>query len=118
VYSTWSLKNSILESRWILVSMYNNLLLLALLATIFPTVELTDDTIFEIIVPLILLANTNVLVAVYLPNILKKLKLFVSTGSSSSLSDPTKSTTAIKSADPSVTEENKEADIELHEENL
>lgn len=58
--------------------MYNNLLLLALVASIFPIVELTDDLLFEIMVPLILLANTNVLIAVYLPAVLKKLRIIVS----------------------------------------
>ena len=60
------------------MSMYNNLLLLTLCATILPIVTITDDLLFEIIVPLILLANTNVFVAVYSPTILKKLKILAS----------------------------------------
>jgi hypothetical protein len=89
--------------------MYNNLLLLALLATILPIVDLTDDLLFEIIVPLILLANTNVLVAVYVPKVLRKFKVFISTGSSSTLSvDATKTapTTNNKSTEMEMSKSN------------
>jgi hypothetical protein len=51
--------------------MYNVLLFLALLATLFATVHMEDKTLFFIIVPFILLATTTIVVAVYLPSILK-----------------------------------------------
>jgi hypothetical protein len=75
VYTSWKLKNAITESRWILASMYNNLLLLVLLVTVVQNLNEGDETLVYFVVPMILLANTNVVAAVYLPSILRGLKI-------------------------------------------
>lgn len=79
LYSTWSIRNFIVESRWILIAMYNILLFLALLATLFATVrDLDDDLLFNIMSPFILLSTTTIVVAVYAPSVLKgKITCFI-----------------------------------------
>jgi hypothetical protein len=71
VYTTWSIRTFIVESRWILIAMYNLLLFLALLATLFATLKMRDDVLFFIIVPFIELSTTTIAVAVYAPSVLK-----------------------------------------------
>lgn len=71
--------------------MYNVLLFLALLATLFATLELTDDKLYNIMVPFILLSTTSVVIAVYTPSVLKELKIIVSTDSLSNGSRKSKS---------------------------
>lgn len=82
VYSTWSIRTFIVESRWILIAMYNILLFLGLLATLLATLKEDDDLLYNIIVPFIELSTTTVVVAVYSPAVLLQLKLIASTGSS------------------------------------
>ena len=66
-----------MESRWILIAMYNVLLFLALLATLFATVRMDDKTLYFIIVPFVELATTTIVVAVYSPSVLKGEKKLV-----------------------------------------
>jgi len=81
VYSTWVIKNTVVESRWILISMYNNLLLLGLVTAIFTTfgVDLQEQTMYSIIAPAIILCTTNTSIAFYLPFVLLKLKIIITT---------------------------------------
>jgi hypothetical protein len=52
--------------------MYNVLLFLALLGTMFATVtDLNDDLLFNVMAPFILLSTTTIVVAVYAPSVLK-----------------------------------------------
>ena len=101
MYSTWSIRTFIVESRWILIAMYNVVLFLALLATLFATLELTDDLLYNLIVPFILLSTTSVVIAVYLPSILKELNLIVSTDSNGSHSQNTKTSKSYQTGEES-----------------
>jgi hypothetical protein len=72
VYTTWSIRTFIVESRWILIAMYNVLLFLALLATLLATLKSSrDQTLFHLVVPFIELSTTTIVVAVYAPSVLK-----------------------------------------------
>ena len=65
--------------------MYNILLFLALLTTLYGSLantDLTDDFSVHITVPFILLSTTTIAVAAYAPTVLKEFKLITSTNSS------------------------------------
>lgn len=48
VYSTWKVKESIHESRWLLLSIYNIVVVLAILIPLCKTMNLTDNSLFYI----------------------------------------------------------------------
>ena len=59
--------------------MYNNLLLLVLLVAVLRTIENSDEVVVYFVAPVILLANTNVVMAVYLPSVLRQFRIIKST---------------------------------------
>lgn len=86
--------------------MYNVLLFLALMSTLFATLhDLDDDLLVSIMVPFILLSTSTIVVAVYAPSVLKgnetflqianllEFKLIVSTDSANSNNTSNKSKT-------------------------
>lgn len=78
IYETWSIRTFIVESRWILIAMYNVLLFLALLITLIATMgDTSDDVMVNVTAPFILLSTTTIVIAVYLPTILKQLNIIV-----------------------------------------
>lgn len=114
IYSTWSIRTFIVESRWILIAMYNVLLFLALLATLLATLQENDDLLFNIVVPFIELSTTSVVIAVYFPSVLKELKIIASTDSlSNSQGSRTKSGKSDKTAEEAVTTKRLSAPAEI-----
>lgn len=83
VYSTWKVKESIHESRWLLLSIYNLVVVLAILIPLFSTLNVTDNTMYYISglfssqnsksqVPAICFATTNLVFSVFIPVVAKK----------------------------------------------
>lgn len=55
--------------------MYNNMLVLALIVTLFSTLNVTDRLAFFIMAPCIELTTTNIVIAAFLPSVLVELKI-------------------------------------------
>jgi hypothetical protein len=71
--------------------MYNNLLVLALVVTLYSTLRVNDRLAFFIMAPCIELSTTNVVIAAFLPSVLIELKVLYTSSSRTGDSSKVKS---------------------------
>lgn len=83
-------KESPEEMRWLLIALYNQLFVFLLLIIILSILELDDNQLYVVTVPMFLFAEANVVTSFFLPKFIKKWKAF----KNSSSSDKTEMSTA------------------------
>jgi len=67
VYATWSVKESLRESRWLLISIYNLMLVLSVIVPLLNTLSWNDEGLFYLAVPCIIFSSANILLSVFVP---------------------------------------------------
>jgi len=71
VYRTWDMKGTVRESKWLMISIYNDLLVLLFIVPFVSTLATTDDIIFFVAVACIDLTTGSVVAALCVPNLVR-----------------------------------------------
>jgi len=74
VYSTWKIRSSVTEARWVLIAIYNTILCLAIEITLLQTLYIDDDTIFYLAVIPLVFVVVSLSAAIFAPKFFQFLK--------------------------------------------